>query len=58
MVPCACTGAMVMVSVGPSATVPVLEARPRTDTVIGLSTTFADSACQIAAGMVQTVAVV
>ena len=49
---------MVIVSVGPSATVPVLEARPRTDTVIGLSTTLVDSACHIAAGMVHAVAVV
>ncbi len=49
---------MVIVAVGPSATVPVLEASPRTVTVIGLPTTFVDSACQIAGGMVHAVAVV
>ena len=49
---------MVMVAVGPSATVPVLEASPRTDTVIGWPLALADSAVHIAAGIVQTVAVV
>ena len=58
MVPAASTGAMVIVSLAPWATWPFDEVRPRTETVIGWSTTFAERPVHMAAGMVQVVDVV
>ena len=53
MVPLASAGAIVIVSLAPCATLPVDESSPRTETVIGWSTRFAERPFQIVAGMVQ-----